>query len=126
MLSFTRSDDLSPLADRRRDRRVDEVRRTPRTAQAKALGVLARALEYLAHSTACSGRPAPEAIMEAMVLLGEKSRAVFAECPEYLTLSHRRAGFSREPLVVAGIDEAFALNRLHQSLGDAQWLPGEF
>ena len=79
---------LPPLADRRRRLRSDEVRRKPDMTQGRALEALGHALEYLSDS-AYADRVALPAISEAVKILAEKSRAVFAECPDIIPLSKR-------------------------------------
>ena len=75
---------LPPLADRR----CDEVRLKPDMTQGRALEALGHALEYLSDS-AYGDRVALPAISEAVKILAEKSRAVFAECPEIIPLTKR-------------------------------------
>lgn len=86
---FSRRTNLSPLADRRKNQRSDEVRRRPDKIQGRALEILGHALEYLIDTTLCSGYPASKATIEAVELIAGKSRAIFRECPEILTLSQR-------------------------------------
>ncbi len=97
---FSRPTKLSPLADRRRKEHSDDVLRRPSETQARALEVLAHALEYLQHGTAVSGSPPSAATAEAAVILAEKSRAVFASCSELPALSHRHTGYL--PALVKG------------------------
>ena len=78
---------LSQLADRRKQKRKAEVQRRPDKTQGMALEVLGHALEYLLDSAVqVDGLVCPE-ILAAVELLAERSRAVFAECPEILPLS---------------------------------------
>ncbi len=79
---------LPPLADRRKRLRSDEVRRKPDMTQGRALEALGHALEYLSDS-AYADRVTLPAISDAVKILAEKSRTVFAECPEIIPLSKR-------------------------------------
>ena len=92
-MPFSRSLGLSPLADRRKKARSNEVRRRPDKNQAQALEVLAHALEYLVDEALRTGRPVSVATMDALDILAEKNRLVFAECPEILSLSRRLGRF---------------------------------
>ncbi len=86
---FQRSADLPPLSDRRKSKRKGEVRRRPERSQGKALEALAHAIEYLVDNAETSGCLPSAATMEAVELLAEKSRAVFAECAVITPLPQR-------------------------------------
>ncbi len=116
---FSRPLDLSPLADRRKHKRINEVRRRPAKAQARALDLLAHALEYLVDSTINSCHPASAAIMQAVELLAQKSRAVFAECPEIQTPSQRLIRLLPAFLTLPGMEEdPSTLSRIHRTPGN--------
>jgi len=109
---------LSPLADRRRYIRANEVRRRPDKMQARALEVLAHALEYLVDSSVQAGRPASAGTMEAVELLAKKSRAVFAECPEIVSFSRRLMRRLPPILTLPPVEDPSVLSRIHRSSGE--------
>lgn len=110
---------LSPLADRRRNTRRDEVRRRPGRTQGKALETLAHALEYLVDNGLERGDLGWGETQEAVQLIAEKSRAVFAGCPEIITFSQRLTRFLPRLLTLPAIDDPSVLSRIHRSSGDA-------
>lgn len=106
--------DLSRLADRRRSQRVDEIRRRPDGTRPQALETLAHALEYLIKSSINTEHPASDVTMEAIALLSDKSREIFAECPEITTLSQRLTYLLPRLLTLPGIHESGAMGRLRR------------
>ena len=80
---------LSPLADRRKQIRYQPTLRRPRPEQGRALEILAHALEYLIDSDLREGDTIQPATRAAVNLLAERSRSVFAGCPEVLPLGLR-------------------------------------
>ncbi len=123
MLS-SRPVDLSPLADRRRKIRKDEVRRRPGRTQGRALEILGHAIEYLVDTSIASGLPASPSTTEAVELLAEKSRAVFAECPAIPSLSQRLYRFLPRFLMPRPVNnrsasnhDAVLVNRLSEVIG---------
>ncbi len=86
---LTHQTGLSPLAERRKRKRDDEVRRRPGRTQGQALEILGHAIEYLVDSSMASRLSASPSTAEAVELLAEKSRAVFAECAAVPSLSQR-------------------------------------
>lgn len=111
----SRPANLSPLADRRRNPRFNEVRRRPGRAQGRALEILAHALEYLVDNGFEDGSPAWSESQDAVRLIAEKSRAVFAECPEITTWSQRFTRTLPRFLTLPAIDDAAVLSRIHRS-----------
>lgn len=102
---------LPASADRRKHPRPRQVSRTPGKSQGRALEVLAHALEYLVDSELNHESKNQLAVQEAAQLLAEKSRAVFAECPEVVTLSQRIKRWLPEFLTLPGLDEVREFQR---------------
>jgi len=106
---------LSPLADRRRNPRWNEVRRRPGTTQGKALEILAHALEYLVDSGYEHGNPGFPEIQDAVQIIAQKSRVVFAECPEIISWSQRFTRSLPRFLTLPAIDDPCTASRMHRS-----------
>lgn len=106
---------LSPLADRRRNPRWSEVRRRPGKTQGKALEILAHALEYLVDSGYDQGNLGSPEAQEAVQLIAQKSRAVFAECPEIVSWSQRFTRSLPRFLTLPAIDDPCIASRMHRS-----------
>lgn len=89
-------------ADRRRVTRSRQVFRRPSQIQARALEALAHALEYLEDNALATGTPFKEDDRDAIRLLADRSRAVFAECPEIISWRQRLGMYVDNASVAAG------------------------
>ncbi len=92
---------LPRSADRRRSVRSRQICRRPTQIQARALEALAHALEYLEDNALATNAPFTKDVKEAIKLLVDRSRAVFAECRQVVPWHQRLSmQFDHDPAAV--------------------------